>query len=54
MKLNTNSNIYTIVYAAVVVIIVAFLLAFASSVLSGRSNANEQTSSLIFCLSLSS
>lgn len=42
MKLNTNSNIYTIVYAAVVVIIVAFLLAFASSVLSGRSNANEQ------------
>lgn len=31
MKLNTNSNVYTIVYAAVMVIIVAFLLAFVSS-----------------------
>ena len=42
MKLNTNSNTYTIVYAAIVVVVVAFLLAFASSVLSERSNANEQ------------
>ncbi len=31
MKLNTNSNVYTIVYAAVMVIIVAFLLAAVSS-----------------------
>lgn len=31
MKMNTNSNVYTIVYAAVMVIIVAFLLAFVSS-----------------------
>lgn len=29
--MNTNSNIYTIVYAAVMVVIVAFLLAFVSS-----------------------
>lgn len=31
MKMNTNSNVYTIVYAAVMVIIVAFLLAVVSS-----------------------
>ncbi len=31
MKMNTNSNVYTIVYAAVMVVIVAFLLAFVSS-----------------------
>lgn len=30
MKLNTNSNVYTIVYASVTVIVVAFLLAFVS------------------------
>lgn len=30
-KLNTNSNVYTIVYASVMVIIVAFLLAFVAS-----------------------
>lgn len=33
MKLNTNSNVYTIVYASVMVIIVAFCLAFISDVL---------------------
>ena len=33
MKLNTNSNVYTIVYASVMVIIVAFCLAFLSDVL---------------------
>lgn len=31
MKMNTNNNVYTIVYAAVMVIIVAFLLAFVAS-----------------------
>ena len=40
MKLNTNSNVYTIVYAAVVVVVVAFLLATVSSVLKSRSDAN--------------
>lgn len=40
MKLNTNSNVYTIVYASVMVIIVAFLLAFISSVLKTTQEAN--------------
>ena len=38
--LNTNSNVYTIVYAAVMVILVAFLLVFVSSVLKERQDAN--------------
>lgn len=42
MKLNTNSNTYTIIYASVVVIIVAFLLAFVSSLLKAPSEANER------------
>lgn len=42
MKLNTNSNSYTIIYSIVVVIIVAFLLAFVSKGLEERSNANER------------
>ncbi len=40
--LNTNSNTYTIVYAAVMVIIVAFLLAFVSSVLKPAQDANVE------------
>lgn len=40
MKLNTNSNVYTIVYAAVMVVIVAFLLAFVSSALKPTQDAN--------------
>lgn len=42
MKLNTNSNTYTIVYASAVVVIVAFLLAFVSSLLKAPSEANER------------
>ena len=38
--LNTNSNVYTIVYAAVMVIIVAFLLVFVSQSLKERQTAN--------------
>lgn len=38
--LDTNSNVYTIVYAAVMVIIVAFLLAFISSALKPTQDAN--------------
>ena len=34
--MNTNSNKYTIIYASVMVIIVAFLLAFVSSALKVR------------------
>lgn len=42
MALNTNNNTYTIIYASVVVIIVAFLLAFVSKVLEPQSLANER------------
>lgn len=40
MKFNTNSNVYTIVYASVMVIIAAFLLAFVASVLKAPQEAN--------------
>jgi Na+-transporting NADH:ubiquinone oxidoreductase subunit C len=39
-KLDTNGNVYTIIYAAVMVIVVAFLLAFVSSVLKPKQDAN--------------
>lgn len=39
-KLNTNGNVYTIVYAAVMVIIVAFLLAFVASALKKTQDKN--------------
>ena len=41
-KLNTNSNVYTIVYASVMVIIVAFLLAFVASSLKATQDANVE------------
>ena len=40
MKINTNSNVYTLVYASVVVVIVAFLLAFVSKSLEPASISN--------------
>lgn len=40
-KLNTNSNVYTICYAAIMVALVAFLLAFVSSSLADKQKANE-------------
>ena len=40
MKLNTNSNAYIIVYSAVLVIIVAFLLAFVYQALKPMQDAN--------------
>ena len=40
MKLNTNGNVYTFCYAAVMVIIVAFLLAFVASALKKTQDAN--------------
>jgi Na+-transporting NADH:ubiquinone oxidoreductase subunit C len=42
MKMNTNSNSYTIIYASVMVIIVAFLLAFVSSSLKATQDKNVQ------------
>ena len=40
--MNTNSNSYTIIYASVIVIIVAFLLAFVSSSLKATQDKNVQ------------
>ncbi len=39
-KLNTNSNVYTLAYSAVLVVIVAFLLAFVSSYLKPAQDIN--------------
>ena len=40
--MNTNSNSYTIIYASVMVVIVAFLLAFVSSSLKATQDKNVQ------------
>lgn len=40
--MNTNSNSYTIIYASVIVVIVAFLLAFVSSSLREKQNKNVE------------
>lgn len=40
MKLNTNSNSYIIIYSAILVIIVAFLLAFVYQALKPMQDAN--------------
>ena len=40
--MNTNSNSYTIIYASVMVVIVAFLLAFVSSSLKDTLNKNVE------------
>ena len=40
MKLNTNSNAYIIIYSAILVVIVAFLLAFVYQALKPMQNAN--------------
>lgn len=39
-KLNTNSNTYTIVYAAIITVVVAFLLVFVASALKPQQDAN--------------
>ena len=40
--INTNSNVYTVVYATVIVVIVAFLLAYVSSALKPFQDANVE------------
>lgn len=40
MKLNTNSNAYIILYSAILVVIVAFLLAFVYQALKPMQDAN--------------
>lgn len=41
-KIDTNSNVYTIIYATVIVVIVALLLGLASMALSSRQKANVE------------
>ena len=40
MKLNTNSNTYIIIYSTVLVVVVAFLLAFVYQALKPMQDAN--------------
>ena len=40
MKLNTNSNAYIIIYSAILVVVVAFLLAFVYQALKPMQDAN--------------
>ena len=40
MKMNTNSNTYIIIYSAILVVIVAFLLAFVYQALKPMQDAN--------------
>ena len=40
MKLNTNSNTYIIIYSTILVVVVAFLLAFVSQTLKGQQDEN--------------
>lgn len=40
--MNTNSNSYTIIYASIMVVIVAFLLAFVSSSLKEKQYQNVE------------
>ncbi len=42
MKVNTNGNVYTFIYATVLVVIVAFLLAFVASALKPIQDANVE------------
>lgn len=42
MKINTESNTYTIVYASITVVLIAFLLAFVYQIMQPMSEANEQ------------
>lgn len=42
MKINTNSNSYTVIYSAILVIVVAALLAFTANTLKSRQNKNKE------------
>ena len=44
--MNTNNNLYTVIYTTVIVVIVAALLAFVSQSLKGRQEANEKADTI--------
>ena len=46
MKINTNNNVYTIVYTTLIVVVVAALLAFVSQSLKERQDANEKAETI--------
>ena len=53
--MKTNSNSYTIIYSAVLVVVVAFLLAFVSQVLKDRQEANvalDQKKQILYALNI--
>ena len=55
MKLNTNSNVYTLVYASVLLIFAAFLLAFVASALKSKQDenvANDKRGQILAALNL--
>ncbi|MBR4739704.1 MAG: FMN-binding protein, partial [Bacteroidales bacterium] len=44
--MNTNSNVYTIIYTTVIVVVVAALLAFVSQSLKAKQDANEKAETI--------
>ncbi len=44
--MNTNSNVYTVIYTTVIVVVVAALLAFVSQSLKGKQEANEKADTI--------
>ena len=44
--MNTNNNVYTVIYTTVIVVIVAALLAFVSQSLQGKQDANEKADTI--------
>ena len=48
MKLNTNNNAYIIIYSAILVIIVAFLLAFVFKALKPMQDRNVERTENLF------
>ncbi len=52
--MNTNSNIYTVIYSAVLVIVVAAILAFASEALKGKQNENVKLETITKVLTAAS
>ena len=44
--MNTNNNLYTVIYTTVIVVLVAALLAFVSQSLKGKQDANEKADTI--------
>ena len=44
--MNTNNNVYTVIYTTVIVVVVAALLAFVSQSLKAKQDANEKADTI--------